>query len=410
MYGEELGQTTAIWWSPDSTKVGYYRFDESPVKDFYLQMTQTSVQSTMDVEAYPKAGAPNPIAEVFVYDVAKGTRTKIDVRDGKPFTDIPADGSKFTNDIVGHYAYNVRWSPDGSELLLNRTNRRQNIMELAGCSPATGECRVIVREEWLPSWTNNRPQQTPLADHKRFIWQSERNGFANYYLGDLSGRRSIPSRATRRSRSGPIVKVDEAAGVLFYMARSGDNFMKMQLHRVGLDGRGDVRLTDPKFNHSVAGCGGAAGGGRAGGPGGPGAGEAACGISPDNKFFVDVYQTHNQPPATQVRGHDRQSRRPGGEERHDEVREARPEEGRDVHLPGGRRQDDALRDHFLPVEFRSVEEIPGAGLGLRRPRIGGDERKLHGAERHRRIWLPDAAAELAFGAGPGQGACSISRT
>ena len=25
-----------------------------------------------------------------------------------------------------------------------------------------------------------------------------------------------------------------------------------------------------------------------------------CGISPDNKFFVDVYQTHNEPPATQV--------------------------------------------------------------------------------------------------------------
>ena len=26
----------------------------------------------------------------------------------------------------------------------------------------------------------------------------------------------------------------------------------------------------------------------------------ACGISPDNKYFVDVYQTHNQPPATRV--------------------------------------------------------------------------------------------------------------
>jgi dipeptidyl-peptidase-4 len=300
VYGEELGQTTAIWWSPDSTKVGYYRFDESPVKDFYLQMTQTSVQSTMDVEAYPKAGAPNPIAEVFVYDVVKGARTKIDVRDGKPFTDIPPDGSKFVNDVVGHYAYNVRWSADGSELLLNRTNRRQNIMELAGCSPASGECRVIVREEWLPSWTNNRPQQTPLADRKRFIWQSERNGFANYYLGDMSGRALTPITSHKTFEVGPIIKIDEAAGVLFYMARSGDNFMKMQLHRVGLDGRGDVRLTDPKFNHSIGTCQAPGGGaGRGGGAAGPG-GANACGISPDNKFFVDVYQTHDQPPATQL--------------------------------------------------------------------------------------------------------------
>ena len=299
VYGEELGQTTAIWWSPDSTKVGYYRFDESPVKDFYLQMTQTSVQSTMDVEAYPKAGAPNPIAEVFVYDVIKGARTKMDVRDGKPFTDIPADGSKFTNDVVGHYVYNVRWSNDSSELLLNRTNRRQNVMEVAGCSPASGECRVIVREEWLPSWTNNRPQQTPLTDRKRFIWQSERNGFANYYLGDLSGKPFTPITNHTTFEVGPIVKIDEAAGVLFYMARSGDNFMKMQLHRVGLDGKGDQRLTDPTFHHTVASCTGGGGAGRAGGAGG-GAAAPACGISPDNKFFVDVYQTHNQPPATQV--------------------------------------------------------------------------------------------------------------
>src|SRR6187402_2484929 len=32
VYGEELGQTTAIWWSPDSKQVAFYRFDESPVK------------------------------------------------------------------------------------------------------------------------------------------------------------------------------------------------------------------------------------------------------------------------------------------------------------------------------------------------------------------------------------------
>ncbi len=92
------------------------------------------------------------------------------------------------------------------------------------------------------------------------------------------------------------MKLDEAAGVMFYMARDGDNFMKLQLHRVGLDGKGDVRLTDPRFNHSVGGCGGG-GGGRGAGGGGAG---GACGISPDNKYFVDVYQTHDQPAASQL--------------------------------------------------------------------------------------------------------------
>src|SRR5215471_676507 len=68
VYGEELGQTTAIWWSPDSTKVGYYRFDEGQVKDFYLQMNQTAIQDALDIEAYPKPGSPNPIADIFIYD------------------------------------------------------------------------------------------------------------------------------------------------------------------------------------------------------------------------------------------------------------------------------------------------------------------------------------------------------
>src|SRR4029079_9026117 len=99
-------------------------------------MNLTGIQSVEDVEAYPKAGAPNPVADVFIFDVAAKKSTRIDVRDGKPFS----------NDRGGHYVYNVRWSPDGSELLMNRTNRRQQVMEFVACSPATAKCRVVVRE------------------------------------------------------------------------------------------------------------------------------------------------------------------------------------------------------------------------------------------------------------------------
>jgi dipeptidyl-peptidase-4 len=53
VYGEELSQTTAIWWSPDSRKVAYYRFDEKKVPDYFLQMEQTKLYSSVDTEAYP---------------------------------------------------------------------------------------------------------------------------------------------------------------------------------------------------------------------------------------------------------------------------------------------------------------------------------------------------------------------
>jgi dipeptidyl-peptidase-4 len=264
VYGEELGQRTAIWWSPDGTKLAYYRFDESGVQDYYLQMDQTDVQSSLDIEAYPKAGTTNPAVEVYVYDLASGETTRIDVRGGQPLTD----------DVVGHYVYAVEWSPDGSELTFNRTNRRQNVMELTACSPETGACRVVVREEWPTGWVENHPPRRYLADGRRFLWISERTGFANLYLYDLTGQ-LLTTLTEHPFEVADILEVDEEAGVVWYMARSGDNHMKLQLHRVGLDGSGDVRLTDPAFNHAVQ-------------------------LAPDLKHFVDVAQTHDQAPTSRL--------------------------------------------------------------------------------------------------------------
>jgi dipeptidyl-peptidase-4 len=264
VYGEELGQRSAMWWSPNSQKIAFYRFDESKVKDYYLQLSQTQVQSTLDAEPYPKAGAPNPIADILIYDVETKKTIAVDARDGKPFDDS----------VVGHYVYRVAWSPDGKDLLFNRTNRRQNVMEFVACDPETGACRVIVREEWLPSWTNNSPPMQFLKDGKRFIWTSERTGFRNFYLHDLSGKR-LATLTNHPFEVANVVRVDEEAGVLYYMARSGDNYMKLQLHRVGLDGKGDRRLTDPRYHHTVD-------------------------IAPDGKHFMDTAQTHDTPPFTRL--------------------------------------------------------------------------------------------------------------
>ena len=288
VYGEELGQRTAMWWSPDSSKLAYYRFDESKVRDYRLQMKQTQLYGDIDVEAYPKAGFDNPSVELFVYDVATKKSTRVDVRDGKPFS----------NDVVGHYVYRVNWSPDGKELLFHRTNRRQNILEFAAADPASGSVRVIVREEWPTGWVENSPGLTWLQDGKRFIWESERNGWSNFYLYDISGKLLTPLTTHTTFEIGGPIKLDEQANVLFYTARSGESHLKMQLHRVGLDGKGEKRLTDPAFHHTIGGCMAL----PAAAPAAPAAPAppSPCGISPDNKYFVDVYQTHDTAPTTRV--------------------------------------------------------------------------------------------------------------
>ncbi len=262
VYGEELRQRTAMWWSPDSKKLAFYSFDLRNVKDYYLQYKQTEFLDSMDIEPYTKVGAVNPVVGIMIYDLDTKKTIEVDVRDGKEFTD----------EVVGHYIYDIEWSPDGTELLFHRTNRKQNIMEWAAANPETGKSRVVVREEWLPSYTTNSPEFQFLEDKSRFIWQSERTGFKNYYLYNLSGE-LLATLSNNDFETAGIKKIDEEKGFLYYMARSGDNHMKEQLHRVKLDGSDDVRLTDPAFHHTVD-------------------------ISPDGKYFIDVAQTHDTPPFT----------------------------------------------------------------------------------------------------------------
>ncbi|MEP2347386.1 MAG: prolyl oligopeptidase family serine peptidase, partial [Algoriphagus sp.] len=125
-----------------------------------------------------------------------------------------------------------------------------------------------------PSFVENSPEMMVLEDGEHFIWASERSGFNNYYLYNFDGT-LVNAITSHPFEVANIVKVDEDKKLLYYMARSGDNHMLMQLHRVQLDGSKDTRLTDPAYLHSVN-------------------------ISPDGKYFVDIAQTHDIPPFTNL--------------------------------------------------------------------------------------------------------------
>ena len=260
VYGEELGQNTAMWWSPDSKKVAFYRFEEKDAKKYYVLYNQTKLQDSVEIEAYPKVGAKNLPVDLLVYNLETKKTVTLDVRKGKPYND----------GALGTYLYGMKWSPDGTELLYHSTNRKQDIMEFSAGNAITGKTRTVVREEWLPSFTKNTPEIHELKDGKHFIWASERNGFNNYYVYNYDGT-LVNTLTNHNFEVSRIVKIDEKKKQVYYYARSGENHMKMQLHRVNLNGTKDVRLTDPKFNHSAT-------------------------ISPDGKYFIDVAQTHKIPP------------------------------------------------------------------------------------------------------------------
>lgn len=268
VYGEELEVHDAMWWSPDSKRLAFYRFDEKDVKDYYLATDQARFQDKLYPEAYPKAGAPNPKVALEVWD---GTKT------------ITVDAA-FGDPTLAEYLYDVRWSPDGKLLLFNRTNRKQNAMQLVAADPATGACRVVAEERQPQSWAENHPTAQFLADGHRFVWSTEKNGYVNFELRDLDGRRlnditkndfdALRATFYEGGQQG-IVRIDEKKGELFYMAAGPQNPYFQQLHVVGLDGKHDRLLTDPALAHTIT-------------------------LSPDGKTFVDVVQTPSSPPETRL--------------------------------------------------------------------------------------------------------------
>lgn len=247
VYGEELSQNEAMDWSPDGQTLWFYRFDETQVADYFLTLNQRQIQSTLDIEAYPKAGTPNPVVDLWVYDRKAQKAQVLSVRDGRPF-----------DEGLGHYVYGIRWSPDGKELLFHRTNRWQNAMEFCAIDPKTQKVRVLVREDNPKGWVENLPDRTFLDEHpqidqapayrNKMLWMTERTGFQNLSWVDLkSGEfRQLTSFPFEVDR---ILQFDFPRQEVWVAARSAPNPYLMQIHRIDLKTGKDVRVSDPELSH-----------------------------------------------------------------------------------------------------------------------------------------------------------------
>jgi dipeptidyl-peptidase-4 len=270
VYGEELYQNEAMGFSPDGSKIWVYQFDERLVKDYFLAINQRSPQDELYPEAYPKPGQPNPIVSIYIYDL----KTR------KPVL-VPANNGGGDED-PGHYQYKLRWSPDGSKLLFHRMNRRQNHMEFCSADPATGKMTVLDREDNPNGWVEQAYPTTYLdeiegnpADLKgKALWLSERSGFCNIYLLDLN-KGGVTPVTKHNFDVRRIVKFDPATRTLWYVAANGDRPALMQLNRIKLDGTGQIRLTDPAYQHDIS-------------------------LSADGSYFLDTAQNNEKAPSISI--------------------------------------------------------------------------------------------------------------
>jgi dipeptidyl-peptidase-4 len=173
VYEEEIWNRApeGYWWSPDSSRLAYYHFDEAPVGVQPLE-DDTSSYPEVTWQKYPKAGEPNPRVKIGVIAATGGATTWL-------ATGAPEDS----------YLARVDWTPKGDAVAVQRLNRDQTRLELLRCNPGpedNGACSTFLTETW-PTWINLGNDFHFLPDG-RFLWGSERDGWRRLYLHGADGK------------------------------------------------------------------------------------------------------------------------------------------------------------------------------------------------------------------------------
>ena len=214
VYEEEFSFSQGFYWSPDSKKIAYMKFDESKVREFQMEEFEGLYPDWYSFK-YPKAGEDNSIVEIYVYDLESGKTVKMDT--GKE-TDI--------------YLPRIAWTQDANVLAIQRLNRHQNHLEILAADATTGKSRVFYDEtnEYYIDITDNWHF---LEDGKRFLMTAEKSGYNHIYLYNLDGT------LVKQLTDGPwdVTEVYGFDGKEVYFQAAKNTPVDRQIYAVNLKGK-----------------------------------------------------------------------------------------------------------------------------------------------------------------------------
>jgi dipeptidyl-peptidase 4 len=229
VYPEELGNSTAYWWAPDSSSVAFLEMDESKVTK-YPMVDFESYSGEEEEERYPVAGGKNPVVHVYVVAASSGKARLMD-----------------TGAETDQYIPRVQWLPDSKRLAIERLNRKQTQIELLVAEASSGKSSVILTDK-DDYWINVSDDLYFFKDGKRFLWSSERSGYRHLYLYDLSGKEL--AQVTRGEwEVTKLDSVDEGKGMVYFTATEKSP-TERQIYRAALGG-GFTRITKEDGTHTA---------------------------------------------------------------------------------------------------------------------------------------------------------------
>ena len=234
VYEEEFSFSQGFYWSPDSKKIAYMKFDESNVREFQMEEFEGLYPDWYSFK-YPKAGEDNSIVEIYVYDLESGKTVKMDT--GKE-TDI--------------YLPRIAWTKDANVLAIQRLNRHQNHLEILAADATTGKSCVFY-DETNEYYIDITDDWHFLEDGKNFLMTSERSGYNHVYLCSLDGKQA----KQLTNGSWDVTKVYGFDGKEVYFQAAKNTPVDRQIYAVNLKGQmreviGRPGTNDARFSNDFS--------------------------------------------------------------------------------------------------------------------------------------------------------------
>ncbi len=223
VYEEEFGFTRAFYWSPDSKKIAFIRFDESLVPEYSMHLYTDSLYPVNVTFKYPKVGEKNADVSTLVYDISQGKSYKTDLADMKDM-----------------YIPRVKWTNDPEKLCIFKLNRHQNELKLYIWDTKKKTASTLI-EEKNKYYIDITDDLTFMKDGKHFVWSSEKDGYNQLFLHTMDGKQ-VTKLTQGNFDVSAFYGVDEKNKKVYFQA-SEKSPMQKHVFSVDMDGKNQTNLT-----------------------------------------------------------------------------------------------------------------------------------------------------------------------
>ena len=167
VYEEEFALVRSFEWSKNGDYLAYYKFDESNVKEFSMDLFKGGLYPTQEVFKYPKAGEDNSVVKIYTYNVKEAQSTFI-------YTEKDYE-----------YFPRIKWTNSPGKLVILAMNRHQNELDFIVANANDGSNKILFTEK--DKYYIDVNDNLTFLPEDNFIWTSEKDGFNHVYLKDFEG-------------------------------------------------------------------------------------------------------------------------------------------------------------------------------------------------------------------------------